>query len=184
MAIVCENRLGINFDLIAKQLLPHFWRNTINTQAEKDVFINYVQVLFSGLQYSNNDLVEFCKEIRTRLGYTGQHLALEELLNDNYDPDLRRIFIEELNNPYPEGTSIALNNETNPFTELSLSLNNEENKTPFPLPLNNEILDPDGLYFASFIIHIPLDILVTDDLINALVAIYAIAPKKWIIKRF
>lgn len=184
MPIVCENRLSIDFQRLSKQLLPHFWRDTITTDADKVIWLNYYCMLFSGLQYSNDDLVNFCAEIRNRLGYSGQHLALEELLNDNYDPTLRRIYIEELNNPYSEGTSIALNNEENPYSELSLALNNEENITPFPLPLNNEINDPDSLYFISFIIYIPLDITVTDVLINALVAIYAIAPKRWIIIRF
>jgi hypothetical protein len=184
MAIVCEDILSIDFQRLAKQLLPHFWRDTIFTDADKVIWVNYYCMLFSQLQYSNDDLVIFCAEIRNRLGYSGQHLALEELLNDNYDPDLRRIYIEELNNPQAEGTSIALNNEDNPYQELSLSLNNEVNDTPFWIALNSEINDPDNLYFISFIIHIPISITVTDVLINALVAIYAIAPKRWIIVRF
>lgn len=184
MPIQCENRLTIDFDELAKQLLPFFWRDTIKTDAEKIIWLSYYCSFFSALNYSGDDLLRFCEEIRTRLGYTGQHLALEELLNDNYDPDERRIYIEELNNPYSEGTSLPLNNEPNPHSKILIPLNNEPQDADFFLPTNDEINDPDNIYFISFIIWIPLAITITEELVNALVAIYAIAPKRWIIKRF
>jgi hypothetical protein len=179
----CENRHGIIYEEIAEKLLFHRWRKNIDGTI-KVVFLNYYFCMFSAIEYSNDSLVEFCEQSRLRLNYTGQHLALEELLNDTYDNILRRIFITEVNNSQIDGHNVALNNVFNPFSTVNIGLNNEINDLPTDVGLNSELADSESILFVSFIINIPIDILVTDELISALVAVYAIAGKQWIIERF
>ena len=79
----CQIKYGIDFELQVQKILPYFWSFTIGTQQEKTIFLNYVWTLFSQFKPLNQSMVDFCSFITTRLNYTGQRMALIELLNDN-----------------------------------------------------------------------------------------------------
>lgn len=181
--IECEEKFGIDFELQVRQILPYFWSFTIGTQLEKTIFLNYVGVLFSGLKPLNIAMVDFCAFITTRLSFTGQVIALVQLLNDNFDNTLRRITIDCLNNNFVEGIDIFLDSEVDP-TPITLFLDGETNPIPITLFLDSEISDPTSLAGQSFVVNVPIDVVESDEIIRALLDIYVIAPQEYLIIRF
>ena len=179
----CQAKYGIDFEEQVQKILPYFWSYTIGTEIEKTVFLNYVWTLFSQFKPLNVSMVDFCSFITTRLNYTGQRQALIELLNDNYDNDLRRCTIVCLDLNFVEGIDIYLNGETDP-TPIVLFNNGETNPIPITLFNNDEWSDSDSLVGKSFVVKIPTDVVESDTLIRALLNIYVIAPQEYLIERF
>lgn len=178
----CEAKYGIDFEKQVQQILPFFWSFTIENDQEKTVFLNYVWTLFSALKPINQEMVDFCTFITTRLNYTGQRMALVELLNDSYDNTLRRITLSCLDNNFVEGLDIYNNDEVDP-TPIILFNNSEINPIPITLFNNDEINDPGSIFGKSFVVHVPVDIVKSDELIRALLDIYVIAPQEYLILR-
>ena len=181
--IECEAKFGIDFEKQVQQILPYFWSFTIGTQVEKTVFLNYVFTLFSGLKPVNVSMVDFCSFINTRLSFTGQVIALIQLLNDNFDNTLRRITLDCLNNNFVEGLDIFLDSETD-STPIILFLDSELNPIPISVFLDSEILDPTSIAGKSFVVNVPTDVVESDEIIRALLDIYVIAPQEYLIVRF
>jgi hypothetical protein len=94
----------IDFSLIAESLTPHFWR--------LDKFTSYVRAGITSFQTAADTNSDFTDKISDLLKYTGQHTALEEMLNDKYDDTLRLIYIDENDNILFLGVDIPLNGET------------------------------------------------------------------------
>ena len=178
----CQAKYGIDFEQQVQRILPYFWSYTIGTDIEKTVFLNYVWTLFSPLKPLNQTMVDFCSFITTRLNYTGQRMALIELLNDNYDNTLRRITIACLDLNFVEGIDIYLDIEDDP-TPIELFLDGETNPIPITLFLDSEINDPNSIAGKSFIVYVPIDVVESDELIRALMDIYVIAPQEYLIIR-
>ena len=179
----CQAKYGIDFEQQVQKILPYFWSYTIGTDIEKTVFLNYVWTLFSQLKPLNQSMVDFCSFITTRLNYTGQRLALLELLNDNYDNTLRRITLNCLDNNFVEGLDIYLDSEVDP-TPIELFLDSELNPVPITLFLDSEINDSGSIAGKSFVVNVPVDVVESDELIRALLDIYVIAPQEYLIERF
>ena len=152
----CQVKYGIDFEQQVQKILPYFWSFTIGTDIEKTVFLNYVWTLFSQLKPLNQSMVDFCSFITTRLNYTGQRKALIEMLNDTYDNTLRRITLNCIDNNFVEGLDIYLDSEVN---------------------------DPNSIFGKSFVVHVPVDVVESDELIRALLDIYVIAPQEYLIIR-
>lgn len=180
--IECQAKYGIDFESQVQKILPFFWSYTIGTDQEKTIFLNYVWTLFSQFKPLNISMVDFCSFIRTRLNYTGQRMALIELLNDNFDNDTRRITLDCLDLNFVEGLDIYLDSETDP-SPIELFLDGETNPVPITLFLDIEIQDPDSIAGKSFIVHVPVDVSESDVLIRALLDIYVIAPQEYLIER-
>lgn len=180
--IKCEAKYGIDFEKQVQAILPYFWSYTIGNNQEKTIFLNFVWTLFSQFKPLNMEMVEFCSFITTRLNYTGQRMALIELLNDNYDNDLRRCTITCLDNNFVEGLDIYLDNESDP-TPIELFLDGETNHIPITLWLDSEITGPDSIFGKSFIVYVPTDVVQSDELIRALLDIYVIQPQEYLIIR-
>lgn len=79
----------INVNRIIKRFMPHFLR--------KPVMIDYLSGAAKALKDVNNLFVTLRDETLLKLSYTGQTIYLERLLNDNYDPTLRGIYIDNTN---------------------------------------------------------------------------------------
>ena len=178
----CEIKYGIDFELQVQKILPYFWSFTIGTQQEKTIFLNYVWALFSQFKPLNQSMVDFCSFITTRLNYTGQRLALIELLNDNFDNTLERITLDCLDLNFVEGIDIYLDSEVDP-TPITLFLDGELNPIPITLFLDSEIGDTGSIAGKSFIVHVPVDVTQSDELIRALLDIYVMAPQEYLIER-
>lgn len=180
--IECQEKFGIDFELQVQKILPYFWSFTIGTQQEKTIFLNYVWALFSQFKPLNESMVDFCSFITTRLNYTGQRLALIELLNDNFDNTLRRITLDCLDLNFVEGIDIFNNDEVD-TTPIILFNNDEINNIPITLFNNSETSDPGSIVGKSFIVHVPIDVNESDELIRALLDINVIAPQEYLILR-
>lgn len=180
--IECEAKYGIDFEQQVQRILPYFWSFTIGTQQEKTIFLNYVWALFSQFKPLNVSMVDFCSFITTRLDYTGQRLALIELLNDNFDNDLRRITLNCLDLNFVEGIDIYLDSEIDP-TPIELFLDGEINPVPITLFLDSENSDAGSIAGKSFEIDVPIDVSELDGIIRALLDIYVIAPQEYLINR-
>ena len=178
----CQAKYGIDFESQVQKILPFFWSYTIGDNQEKTIFLNYVWTLFSQFKPLNMQMVDFCSFITTRLNYTGQRMALIELLNDNFDNNLRRITLNCLDNNFVEGLDIYLDSETDP-SPIELFLDGEINSVPITLFLDSEIQDPDSIAGKSFIVHVPVGVSESDILIRALLDIYVIAPQEYLIER-
>lgn len=76
----------LNTEVLAKQLLtPPIARLS---------HLEWVRVLISPLSTLNAVFVAYRAEVIKRLRYNGQVIILEALLNDTFQPDLRQIYIE------------------------------------------------------------------------------------------
>lgn len=81
---------SIDTDKMAANLMPWFKRKIA-------WFLAYVKSVLNPIGTVNAMLVTFTDSITEFLRYTGQHKALVELLNNNFDSSLRRITIQENN---------------------------------------------------------------------------------------
>lgn len=175
---------GVDFQRSIWEVLPWFFRYDPNTYAKREALEAFVNCLVGSLQPANNTLVQLVTYIRDRLAYTGQVLSLETLLNDKYDPDLRRISIRCLNANYIEGLDLYTNPETDPTPSVLFS--NPENNQGLSITLftNAERVDPDSLFGKSFIVDIPAAVPGIDTaLVRALLDGYVPAPQNYLIER-
>jgi len=179
----CEEQFGVDFTSQLRLLLPYFWEFSIQDGSRKESFMNFAEVLFKSLDQSNSNLVELCEFIRDRLAYTGQVLSLVTLLNDKFDPVLRRITITCLNANFVEGIDIFLNGEIDP-SPIMLFTNGENIFAPITLFTNAEAADPTSLEGISFVVNVPNDVPTSDAVIRALLDLYVIAPQEYLIERF
>lgn len=83
-----------NLTTLVRRLTPVRWRTQFN--------LSWFETLLSGLNYSMDRFGDYKADALRRLSYNGQTLYLEKMLNDIYDPSLRRIVIkhEESNDVY------------------------------------------------------------------------------------
>ncbi|HTF18166.1 MAG TPA: hypothetical protein VK658_08850 [Chryseolinea sp.] len=92
-----------NLSKLVKRLTPPRWRNPTN--------LNWYETLLSGINYSQDRFNAFKDQALVELSYNGQTIYMEKMLNDRYDPSLRRIIIQhEQNNSaywYVEGEGQA-----------------------------------------------------------------------------
>ena len=173
MANVFKN----NFLNLGTNLVPWFWRKT--KSGGENPLIALVRSVLKPLQTLGDSLDTFQNDITTQLSYTGQHLALEAYLNDNYDNDLRRIFITE-NNVSVQVLSIDLylDGETDP-SPLSIYLDGESSPQNFSL-----YLDEEQLNLFTFTVNIPNDIVYDENFVRGQLSRYVIAGSNYEIVTF
>lgn len=160
---------SINFAVVSERLTPWFWR--------RPVWLSYLKAALTPLQTNNSEMSAFVNSVWTKLSYTGQHLALEEFLNDTYDDTLRRIFIDE-NNITFETLDIYKQGETDP-SPISIYLQSEVNPAPFSIYKQGE-----GLGGDNFTINIPAAVSFDEDTLRSMVDFYVIAGKNYNIVTF
>lgn len=107
----------INTEVIFLKLVPRFWLVTPETGDPKTVFIEYLRTIASGLSYYAGEMLVNCETLEEFLYNSGQHLALEDKLNRNFDPTLERIYITE-NNVSINNYVWYLQGETDPINKV------------------------------------------------------------------
>jgi hypothetical protein len=169
---------NINWFNVVENLTPSFWRET-KTGLEAKI-IPYLRSVVAPIQELSDDLNLFQTQTMTFLDYTGQHLALENYLNDNYDNTQRRIFINE-NNIVTGATLIDLylQGETDPSPQ-DIYLQGEPSGTPFSLYLQGEVIG--AIY--NFTINIPVTISFDSTVVTRQVKNYSEAAKTFNIVTF
>lgn len=162
------SRYNINFSNFIKKLLPPFLRGSR--------MLDWLKALIKPLQTLNTKFNEFMQRIRYKIGFNGQVVYLEHILNDYYDNTLRRIYITD-------GSSIPLP----PYI-----YNKIENRVQY-LYNKSEAEPPLYAYNKSeyntsvdFIVNVPAAILTAQlsQQIRALVNQYRIAGKRFAVVPF
>lgn len=140
-----------DFKNIARSLLPHFWR--------KPIFVSYVKAGVDGLQSLHDDsYTPLETKVLEWVKYNGQHMVLEEYLNNTYDNTLRRIYIDENDVTRAFGNPLALNGEFN-STITDLGLNGETNDPEVDFGINADA----SSFGNNFTIFIPNALLGLDE---------------------
>lgn len=104
----------INFQRLAKELLPHFlqksqllvWVTSSNmawitgsgssfSSGSAVRHLKWLGALLAPMQALNQTFQEYVSDVRYTMYLTGQVIYLEHYLNDLYDPIARRIYIED-----------------------------------------------------------------------------------------
>jgi len=143
---------NINWYNVVENLTPSFWRKTKTEQESK--LIPYLRSVITPIQELSDTLYTFQYQTMLFLNYCGQHLSLENMLNDKWDSTQRRIYITENNiiNGYVY-LDLYLQGETDP-TPISFYLQGESGGIPFSLYLQGETI---GATY-NFTINVPVSI--------------------------
>ncbi len=135
------------------------------------------------IQSINNKFVQWAKELRYKLSFTGQVIYLEHILNDVFDPVNRLIYIDDPTVINTDLNAIFYKIEDQPVDFVTYYSTGEPN----PMPLQ------EGLYYQSeytlvphFIVFVPTSILTASIQINisGIVDYYKIAGKKYTIQPY
>jgi len=127
---------------------------------------DFIFSIIAPLQDINDEFYARMVTVNNYLSYTSNHLAMEELLNDNYDLDLRRIYITE-NNITGQLIDIYQEAETTP---LPVSIYKQGEVNPIPIVTYKQSELPVSLY--DFTINIPISITYDSDIFDKLVTSY------------
>jgi len=171
------SKYNIDVEDIYLKLVPYFWKVVPETGAERTKWIAYLEVLAESLENTQSSLFDLCVALKDFLDVTGQHLSLENYLNNVYDNLLRRIYITENDAGAPE--SWFLEGETDPNNKVWY-LQGESDPTQKNWFLQSEII---GQTF-NFTIHIPVLVVFDETLLRGLLDNYVIAGKTYTILTF
>jgi len=113
----------IDWDNVSVNLTPHFWRE--NDDGSESSLMEVLRAVIEPIQtisdalYAKKDdtLANKNTNENAYLDVTGQHLALEEALNDIYDPSTRAIYITENDETY-DAYNIDLYNQDESVTDF------------------------------------------------------------------
>jgi hypothetical protein len=169
---------NINWYNVVENLTPSFWRKTkANIEAR---LIAYLRSVIAPMQELSDILRIFQYQTMLFLDYCGQHLSLENLLNDNWDNEQRRIYITENNivNGYIY-IDLYLQPETDP-SPISVYLQDEGGGIPFSLYLQGEVI---GATY-NFTINVPVTVLYDIDEMTKKTKNYSEAAKTFNIITF
>lgn len=157
----------IDMKKLGKRILPHFLR-----KANGLLFLNSCLDVLQGL---NDEMVAFAEAIDTKVRQTSQVIYLEKLLNDRFDPVLRRIFI--LNTSEVNFLYIGNNAEEQP-QDVFLA-NNSEGADPVFYGNNIEVEALD-----DYIINVPTAVTFDEDELRSQVDVYNLAGKQYAVITF
>lgn len=135
----------------------------------KTKLINFIIVLISQLEMMKTEFYAFFDKKKEELNFTGQVIYLEHLLNKEFDPMLKRIYINDLEQ-LPE---LYLFNyeESNEITYLN---NQSEGEPPIYL-FNQSEYDLDN----DFTIYMPNGLVFDETYLKGLVNQYKTASKRF-----
>lgn len=162
---------NIYWNNVGENLIPSFWRKTKAGLEAK--IVPYVRSVLAPIQELSDTLYGLFQLTDTFLNYNGQHIALENYLNDTYDLVDRRIYITE-NNVTNQLLSIDLylQGETD-FSPISIYQQGETIPAPFSLYLQPETV----MALNNFTINIPISIGFDSDVVTRQVKNYSEASK-------
>lgn len=135
----------------------------------KTKLINFIIVLISPLEQMKTDFYTFFNQKKEELNFTGQVGSLEILLNKRFDPTLKRIYINDLEQ-LPE--LYLFNAEEN--NEITYLNNQSEGETPIYL-FNQSEYDSDN----DFTIYMPNGLVFDESYLRGLVNQYKTASKRF-----
>ena len=152
----------IDWNKLVKLLLPTFLR--------KKVIIAFLNAFSTPISRMHAEFLTLKMEWDYRLDHNGQVFSLEKVLNDKFDPNLRRIFITTVD-----------------FQDISYVGNRDNVEQVYiSAPQHLDTLHignaPQYMDQADFIVHVPADILSASEiLIRNTIETYKIAGKTYIL---
>lgn len=164
------NRYLIQFATLAKNLLPPFLR--------KSRMLDWLRALVRPIQSLNQRFMDFMNRIRYRMRFNGQVIYLQRILNDFYDPVLRRIYIGN-------GNPLGLPNFVyNRIEGRRIFTRNRSEMLPTPFLRNRA----EYSNAVDFVVWVPISILTADPenarRIRALVNQYRLAGRRFRVQGF
>lgn len=156
--------MAFNIDMkkLGKRVLPHFLR--------KPNVILFLNSCLDVLQGLNDEMVVFAEAIDTKVRQTSQVIYLEKLLNDRFDPTLKRIFIQNTS----EVNFLYIRNNVEGQPQTVFLSNNSEGAGPVYYENNSEIAALD-----DYIINVPASASIDEDELRSQVNVYNLAGKKY-----
>lgn len=160
-----EKVYGYDLRKLIRRLTPPRWRNAFN--------LNWYETLLSGVNYSQERFNAFKDQALIELSYNGQTVYLEKMLNDRFDPMLRRITIE-----HDETTGVYWYLEGEGQAEKYLYTESETGTTETYLFNEGENFSglPDGIDFR---VKAPLELLPLEIRIRSEINKYKLAGKQY-----
>lgn len=135
----------------------------------EDWLVDYIRSAFKPLINLQSDFYSFRDDIKYQLTFNGQVIYMEHVLNDQFDPVNRGIYITD--STLIQNTYIFTNAEDNETTYI---VTNAETAPPVYLYTNQEYIDD-----VDFIVNIPSTVTYNEDEVKFWVNKYRIAPMRW-----
>ena len=152
-----------DFRKLAVMLLPPSLRGR--------VLAGIVRTLVQGIRILQSDFRAFRERTDTSLRYDGQTCRLRGMLNDMFDPDLRRITVEDVDET--ELDAMLIHTRETPKARM-LYLRDSGSGTILTLRGYR------GLSEAAFRVRVPWELKVYADRMTAMIDSYKLAGMKWI----
>lgn len=154
---------------LALQLLPTFWR--------RPLMAAFAQSLVQGVNKNYGDFMRWRNEEDYRLAHNGQVCKLRGLLNDAFDPQARRITVEDAWDDSRAGQLVYCRE-----TGRHILLGKRGHKCAYVINRRGF----GGANGMDFCVNIPLELrgMVDEVRLNAMVNTYKLASKRWTIHYF
>jgi len=156
----------IDFKIMVKRLVPYF--------LYKETLRDYLFAAIKGLETTHGVFKDFRTQSIRDLQFTGQTIYLEHILNDEFDPGTRGIYIDTIN--------------VNQFNYLFRKI---EGKTPLYLfrksegaPLYYGIRKSEYGFLVDFIVYVPVAVVFDSNQMKALINKYKLAGKRYKIETY
>jgi len=160
-----------DFESIYLKLIPHFWKVTPELGTDKTKFVELLKCIASALANIQDTVEQRASDQKDFLDYTGQHMSLVKLLNDVYDPLLRRIVITENDVVGVAGETWYLDGETDPENKVWYT----DGETD-PVP-KTWYIAADTASEYNFTVEVPLAITFIEAEMRALLDNYVVATR-------
>ena len=157
---------NINFKRLALLLLPTFLR--------RPVMVSLLYAAMVPLGHLHAKLMQFSREMGYRLNYNGQTCYLRAVLNDTFDPELRRIYITD--------NTVGMEPLTVHKREVKLEVLLPARGYGHTLMVNRRGFG--GISGYDFIVHVPSALGVDEARLSAVVSIYKLVSKRFAISYF
>lgn len=154
----------IDFDKVVRLETP--------TRLRKSVRLAWLRVMVWCVKFLYGLFVVFRNDRVYRMAHNSQVCYMEAVLNDAFDPDLRRIYIDDPE--YVDPVYVYLPPEELPVwlaTDIELPVMDYE--APVPLYVDSEI----SVSGPQFIVYYPVDLTIDEDRMRALINKYRLASK-------
>lgn len=137
---------------------------------------NWLWALLKPFRWLYDQFVVFRGIIRDEISRNGQEISLEKILNDRYDPTLKRIYIDDYQATTP--VAIWLISELQPITALWLI-----SEIPPGTALELKTIEEHGS-LGIFIVYIPIGLVFDLVILSGLINRYKLAGLQWKIEYF
>lgn len=158
--------------------VPGFINNWLPVHKRLAARLRFLQVLLAPFSIMMATYKVWRDKSVTRAYVNSQKMSMEWYLNELYDADLRRIYIES---PDASGLYIALETESSPAMTTGLQSEPAELSDFVMVPLPYEDVDTGN---ADFVLWVPLDLSMLEQQLKKVLINYKLAGKRYALRYF